>query len=293
MKNKQTQNLENPNLKFNLKQNTLIFTQLFKLIAKSFFKNVRGPLFTYIIPIFFTTLFYFLFSKENSSNRGSAILGYLALPCLTILTSLSTSIVEWKNSILLKRIDTTGISKKNFVFCLWLFYFLIGWSGVVVEIIAGLAIGTSDVIELYKNMNWGYFILAISLIALMTIGLATLIGGNFSDSGATEGTAMIIYFICIFFSGIMLDPRLFESVNGVRIFTYFIPLKYPVALLLFSQFSKGDWNHAGFNTGNWNDNGDANYHVFTSTWQPLLGAILIIVLLFILTSLTFKWHKKR
>ncbi|AKU80038.1 ABC transporter permease [Spiroplasma turonicum] len=278
---------------FSFKQSFLISTQLFKLIGKSFYKNVRGPLFTYVVPLFFTTLFYFLFSKENSTNKGSTILGYLALPCLTTITSLSSSIVEWKNSIFLKRVDTTGISKKNFVFSLWLFYFLVGWSGVIIEILAGMIIGGKDVIELYKDMNWGIFILAISLIALMAIGIATLIGGNVKDSGASEGIAMIIYFTCIFFSGVMLDPRLYESVEGVRIFSYLIPLKYPVALLLYSQYNSIDWNKAGFNIGSWVDNGDVKYENFTSTWQPLLGAILIIVLLFIISSLTFKWNNKK
>ncbi|AKX34392.1 ABC transporter permease protein [Spiroplasma litorale] len=279
-------------ISFSIKQNMLVFTQLFKLVGKSFYKNMRGPLFTYIIPIFFTTLFYFLFSSSYSS-KGTAILGYVALPCLTILTSLSSSIVEWKNSIFLKRVDTTGISKKSFVLCIWVFYFLVGWSGVLVELVAGIAIGQNDVLELYKNMNWGYFILAISLINLMTIGIATLIGGNLSDSGANEGISMIIYFICIFFSGIMLDPRLYETSEGIRIFTYFIPLKYPVSLLLFSQYKKGDWNSAGFNTGRWDDNQPITFADFTSTWQPVVGSLLIIVFLFVITSLTFKWHKKR
>ncbi|AOG60852.1 ABC transporter permease [Spiroplasma helicoides] len=284
-----------PKTNFNFKRNSLIFFQLFRLIGKAFYKNVRGPLFTYIIPIFFTTIFYFLFSSNNSSNKGSTLLGYIALPCLTILTSLSASIVEWKNSIFLKRMDTTGISKKNFILCIWIFYFMVGWSGVVVELLAGMAIGREDVIDLYKTMNWWFFILAISLINLMSIGIATLLGGNLSDDGANQGISMIIYFICIFFSGVMLDPRLYETSDGIRIFSYFIPLKYPVALLLFSQIEDGDWSNAGFNTGRWDvtRQPEPKFQDFTDTWQPVVGAILIIIALFVITALTFKWHKKR
>ncbi|QGS51938.1 ABC transporter permease [Spiroplasma tabanidicola] len=292
MKNK-TDNQKNYKVIFKHKKKLLVFKQLFKLIAKAFFKNVRGPLFSYVIPIFFTTIFYFLFSGQITTNKGSAILGYIALPCLTILTSLSASIVEWKNSVFLKRIDTTGISKKNFIFCIWSFYFLVSWSGVFLEILAGLAIGRNDVIELYKNLDWGYFILAISLITLMAIGIATLIGGNLSDDGANQGISMIVYFITIFFSGVMLDPRLYESVGSARYFTYFIALKYPVAILLFSQYKDGNWNDAGFNTGRWNPLEDAKFHDFTSTWQPVLGSLLIVIALFVISALTFKWNKKR
>ncbi|QBQ08030.1 ABC transporter permease [Spiroplasma gladiatoris] len=279
---------------FNLKNKSKIAFQLFRLISKSFYKNFRGPIFTYVVPVFFTIIFYYLFSSDLVVNKGSAILGYVVLPCLTTIINLSGSIVEWKNSIFLKRMETTGISRKTFILTIWLFYFLVGFSGVCLELIIGLIIGGNDVIELYKNMNWGFFILAVSLICLMSIGLATLLGGNLNDEGANQGIALMIYFLCIFFSGVMLDPRLYESTTALRIFTYFIPLKYPVFLLLFSQYSDGDWKNAGFNNGIWDNrqNPEPLYQNFTSTWQPIVGAILIIGLLFLISTLTFKWHRK-
>lgn len=88
---------------------------LFKLIGKSFYRNPRGPLFLYIVPVFFLVLFYFVLGNGmDNAGKVSLLSSYLLLPGLTILTSLAPAIVEWKNSVFLKRIDSTGVNKSLF-----------------------------------------------------------------------------------------------------------------------------------------------------------------------------------
>ncbi|AOG61035.1 ABC transporter permease [Spiroplasma helicoides] len=291
MKNKEK--LENE--LFIKKNNFLaVFGKLYMLIQKSYFKNVRGPLFTYVVPIFFTVMLYLLFKDTfNKGNPASALLGYFALPSLWVIVSLSSTIVEWKNSIFLKRVETTGINKPLFITTIALFYFMVTWTGVIVELIVGFSLDSEHAKILYKEMNWGYFFLAVCMLILVAISIGILLGGLMNDEGLSQGVSLIIYFICMFFSGIMLDPRLYEGTEGLRIFTYFVPLKYPVAILLFSQYQKGSWDTAGFNIGRWDERETPLFKDFTQTWQPVLGSILIISTLFTLGIFMFRWHKSR
>ncbi|QGS52074.1 hypothetical protein [Spiroplasma tabanidicola] len=96
----------------------------------------------------------------------------------------------------------------------------------------------------------------------------------------------------MFFSGTMLDPRLYEGVEGIRIFTYFVPLKYAVSIMLFSQYKNGTLESAGFNIGRYDDNEVPLFKDFSSTWQPVLGSILIIIAFSTLGIWRFRWHKK-
>ncbi|AXK51257.1 ABC transporter permease [Spiroplasma alleghenense] len=280
---------------FGLKRSLNIFGNLFVLISKSFFRNARGPLFMFIVPIFFMIMFFGIIG--NKASGGQSLYPYMLLPSLTILTSLAPAIVEWKNSVFLKRIDTTGVKKGMFLAALWLFYLLISLVALVVmfvvALIFGLIIkspeGMPSFISTLNKINWGWLLLATMLVSLTSIGLATLFGGLFSSEGAMQGVVMMVYFLSIFFSGIMLDPSLIETSKGMMIFTYFIPHKYSVSLFLYA--TQGSIN-SGWDSS-FNNHESFGGQNFTSTWQPILGAILIITALFVITSFTFKWSAKK
>ncbi|WP_338971251.1 ABC transporter permease [Spiroplasma endosymbiont of Panorpa germanica] len=288
-----TTNLEKS--EFGLKRSLNVFKNLFLLISKSFFRNARGPLFMFIVPIFFMIMFFSVIG--NKSSGGQSLYPYLLLPSLTILTSLAPAIVEWKNSVFLKRIDTTGVKKGMFLGALWLFYLLVSLVALVVMFIVALIIGeiikspegTKSFASTLSQINWGWLILATILVSLTSIGLATLFGGLFNSEGAMQGIVMMVYFFSIFFSGIMIDPSVVETSKGMMIFTYFIPHKYSVFLFLYAT-------QGSINSG-WDSS--FNNHVafggkdFTATWQPILGATLIIAALFLITVFTFKWSAKK
>ncbi|WP_027063419.1 ABC transporter permease [Mesoplasma seiffertii] len=275
----------------NLKKNTGIFTNLFKLVSKSFFRNPRGPLFMFIVPVFFMILFYFVLPQQGNIG-ASSLFGYTLLPALTILTSLAPAIVEWKNSVFLKRIDTTGVKKGMFLGAIWLFYLVVSLGALVFMILVAMAVGSGNsqmtFISSMKNVNWPLMILATIFVALTSIGIATLLGGLFSSEGGMQGIVMMIYFFSIFFSGIMIPPQVLMNSKFMIIFTYFVPHKYAVFLFLFAVQGKA----AGWDSS-FNKYPEINMQNFTATWQPVLGSILIIVTLFVATTLTFKWSAKK
>ncbi|AHI53452.1 ABC transporter ATP-binding protein [Spiroplasma sabaudiense Ar-1343] len=283
---------------FSFKNNLAVFANIFGLVRKSFFRNPRGPLFMFVVPIFFMIMFFAVIG--NNASGGMALYAYMLLPSMTILTSLAPAIVEWKNSVFLKRIDTTGVKKGVFIAALWVFYLLVSIVALVIMLTTGLLVSLiitpplgrdpelQTFVKTMSMVNWGAFIGSSILVSLTSIGLATLLGGLFNSDGALQGVVMMIYFFSIFFSGIMLPPEVIESSKGMIIFTYFIPHKYSVFLFLFAT--------QGAIAQGWDSS--FNNHIgigrdFTATWQPVLGALLIITALFLITAFTFKWTAKK
>lgn len=274
------------NKTFDFKTSGQNFLGLFKLIGKSFYRDARGPLFLYIVPVFFLILFYFVLGNQtDDSEKVSLLCSYLLLPGLTILTSLAPTIISWKSSVFLKRIDSTGVRKSLFLLALWVFYFLAGLSGILVQFLVALALGNKIFIDHLPNIQWGYFFLGIFYTIILAIALATLLGGLFNNQGAMQGITMMVYFLSIFLSGIMLYPTLYETSEFIRIFTYLIPQKYASFLILMAQDVNG--LAGAFNNVN------PNHADFTAIWQMVVGGLLFIIFFFLLSTFTFKWSAKK
>ncbi|ATZ21171.1 ABC transporter permease [Mesoplasma coleopterae] len=280
---------------FNFKKQSSIFKNLTLLVYKSFIKEPRSIIFMLIVPIFFSVMFFFIFGKE-----GKTLFNYALLPCLTVLTSLTPAIVEWKNSVFLKRIDITGVKKSMFIGSIWLVYLLAGIFFYIVvlsfnAILSIIALGTGDsnsFLKAFSSIKIGYLLLSIILICATSIALATLFGGIANSSGSIQGIVMMVYFFSIFLSGIMLPTESLFKSQGMVIFTYFIPHKYPVFLYMYS-FSKTGWTetYQGMQGTQVTFQGAVNS--FTSSWQPIVGSLAILAGLFTLTTFTFKWTAKR
>lgn len=276
----------------NIKKQSSIFNNLNLLVYKSFIKEPRSIIFMLIVPIFFSVMFFFIFKgNESAPFKGALLFNYALLPCLTVLTSLTPAIVEWKNSVFLKRIDITGVKKSMFIASIWLVYLLAGLFFYILVLCFNLVfsivvLGTgvnNDFLYSFKTINFGYLFLSIILICATSIALATLFGGIANSSGSIQGIVMMVYFFSIFLSGVMLPAQALFTNKGIVIFTYFIPHKYPVFLYMYA-----------FNSNGWiNGSVQGLEKSFTAIWQPIVGSFAILAVLFTLTTFTFKWTAKR
>ncbi|AVN62646.1 ABC transporter permease [Mesoplasma coleopterae] len=278
---------------FNFKKQSSVFKNLTLLVYKSFIKEPRSIIFMLVVPIFFSVMFFFIFKGKDETVTGALLFNYALLPCLTVLTSLTPAIVEWKNSVFLKRIDITGVKKSMFIASIWLVYLLAGLFFYFVVLsfnlifsIAVLGTGAkNDFINQFKVINFGYLFLAIILICATSIALATLFGGIANSSGSIQGVVMMVYFFSIFLSGVMLPAQSLFTSKGIVIFTYFIPHKYPVFLYMYAFNAEG-WKNSTQST-------QGLVKSFTDVWQPIVGSLAILAGLFTLTTFTFKWTAKR
>lgn len=284
--------------KIEFKSKINVFSALFYILNKSFFKTFKGIIYTFVLPLLFLIMFKFIFqsvafTKDPTTNNlinQINLLSYTLLPLATMLILLSSSIVEWKNSVFLKRIDNSGISKLSFIFVLWLYYFLISIVGFLFLFSFSFVLGQSDYINTFKNMNWGYIILGILLISFTSISLATLIGGIFDNNGIVQGIVVGIFFISIFMSGMLLSPAMFEKSDVTRYITYFIPFKHAMFVFLYGAFGVTNMKSPG---AIYNHSGYVRGFDYTQIWQPILIAVLLILIFLLVSLKTFKWSVTR
>lgn len=282
-----------------LKQSFNTFWAILFILTKSFIKTSKGFIYTFILPLVFMTMFKFIFQSMvfvpgddnmNEKIKQINLLSYTLLPFATMFVLCSTSIVEWKNSVFLKRIDNSGISKLSFIFTLWFFYLLISITGFLLMLVFSLVLGLTNYVKAFENMNWSYIILGILLLSLTAISLATLIGGVNNNVGVIQGVVLGIFFISIFMSGMLLSPAMFEKSDVTRYITYFIPFKHAMFVVLYGAFGAGSmtdynaiYNHANYARG----------YDYTQVWQPIIIATILIVVCLLISLKTFKWSATR
>ncbi|AGM24972.1 ABC transporter permease [Spiroplasma chrysopicola] len=285
--------------KIDFKATTNSFAAVLYILNKSFIKTPKGFLFTYILPIIFLVMFKFIFNsivfvpgndEINLLIKQVNLLSYTLLPLTTMLILLSSSIVEWKNSVFLKRIENSGISKIAFILSLWFFYFIISLSGLVLLFLISLPLGGQEYLSSFKSMGWGYIIFGIILISLVSIALSTFIGGITSNDGLVQGLVVGVFFISVFMAGILLSPAMIIKSDVTRYITYFIPFKHPVYVFLYGAYGNAPmdsfeaiYNHSNYTRG----------YDYTAVWQPILISLILIFALLGLSTKTFRWAAKK
>ncbi len=246
---------------------------LYRLFFKNYFFTGQGPFFAFILPLFLEVIVYIVFRGAVASGHattGSQIEGLILLPaCTTGLISLSVCIGEWKNSILLKRISATPLTKAEFILALLGFFTIVALVGIVWAFFWAYIILLVDKKDsVMKNINYGWLILSAVLVSSLSISMGILVGGLCSNETTAEAVGLTIYFPLVFMGGIMLPLYLLDKSEGMRIFTYFIPFKYSsfVNSLAWQNGSLEQYNQITHNIG--------NYKEFNALWQAPVFSVL-------------------
>ncbi|AGR41173.1 ABC transporter permease [Spiroplasma taiwanense] len=307
-KNKKLLNLVTIEEKNNFKSGKLLFWNLLLIISKAFIRSPKNIIFTIVVPIALAIMFFFIMGNKFGGHYS--LLVYTLLPSITVMLSLSTSIVEWKNSIFLKRIDNTGVKKINFLLALWLFYSLIVILSFFIMLIVMIIIGSAvkpaanfqganeipeiqySIFQILSKVNWFYMLLAFILVGFTSITIATFMGGILNQEGTVNGINLLVLFFSLFFSGLVIPPNLAISSEIMKIITYFIPFKYSVFLFFYISQRKITQPENGWNAP-FNNHGQSVGYDFTQTYQPILASIAIIIIFICLTLVTFKWVSKK
>ncbi len=294
-----TKNKTNKSFKLNRFR---MYKQLYSLFAKNYFKSFGGPFFTFGLPLFFLILFYFTvgpLTKQayNTDVKGHDIVGgYILLSSLTCgFNFLANRITEWKKSIFLKRLDTTPLTKWEFLFAIISFYFFICILGTIWMLLWAIIINPNQIHNWGLYTNFSYVVLGLFLNIIIAISFALLIGGISKSSSMTEGIVTLIYFPSIFLTGFVLPISLLstspDSQTVINAIGYFIPFKYSVTLFMHGWWYYHDPSMfkpiiSGMPV---NLKVDINTYGFSAWWQALLGALGYIAAFNIITPFVFQW----
>ncbi len=262
------------------------YTELLTLIFKSYRRSFSNIFFGFIQPIILFAVFYFIFTGLENSKPSEVVPGYILLAAIsTCLNGLSNMLSIWKDSILLKRLNITSLSKKSILSMLLLFFSLVSILAIIWMFLWSLFFiavqkGTSQVDTLLANINWGYLILSCLLLIITCSSMAILISGLVVGQNKTQAFISMFFFPSAFLGGIIIPlSKLNNTSEGMKWFTCFIPFKYSVI------FSNMAWNNGALPT-----NSIFNNHLI---WLVALIGFIIPILIMLCSFKTFNWTNKK
>ncbi len=198
--------------------------------------------FSYYIRTFDAILLTFIFPVLMLFMLGPVMPAQTLLPGMWLLPGMTTaffflpkSLVQWRNSSLIKRIGITPIKPWEFITSIALvsmalstlgFFMMMGISAMINEWIpffTTVSTTSPTGTEMVKNafnwgeVNWLHTILGYFNIMILSLATAFLIGMFARTEGQAFGTGVTLYFIIGFLGGILLN---FIIINNIDVLNY-------------------------------------------------------------------------
>ena len=220
---------------------------IFKLINTYFFKNKVGLLFSVLFPLFFMLVFFivgsYAASGENkeimgmdtkNNNMAYFANGFPAFMTLTIcplsMLSLPTMNIEFRNSILLKKVKSSAVSKYEYNSIVFGYFMMMTFCATIITLTIYFLflIGNYDLI---KNFNWGTLIFGIFTLMIISITFAMFISTFIKSSFACQIINIGIVLISLALSGQFLPIYLVGRIDAIKYINLFSPLGYSQAAI--------------------------------------------------------------
>lgn len=202
-----------------------------QLINRHFWKSKTGPLSAFIIPIFLMIM-YRVLAKDNIEIFASGLPSYFSFSILPLcFISLSQMIVEFKTSIILRKIYNSKITVIKFIFLVFSFNFLaILFASIFIFLIYLIFINTK-VNEVLKDINWGELIYSLLNFYICSLTLGALMGIIFSKVNLVIVLGFCLIIISTTFSGQFIPLSVISSSDAIKYISLFSPISYSLNML--------------------------------------------------------------
>lgn len=202
---------------------------IFLLLNTHFWKSKIGPISSIVMPLLYMVIYAVIGTNTVFFSGLSSYLSFSILP-LTII-SMPLALVEFKSSIILRKISTSSITA--FKFCLLMFgYYLI------VTIISNLIVITlcatflnKDAPEIFKTINWGQFIYSLLMVYISSLSVGLLLGVLIKKANQAQIFGFLILFISIILAGQLMPLSVLGSVDAIKYISLFSPISYSMSLM--------------------------------------------------------------
>ncbi|WP_283272474.1 ABC transporter ATP-binding protein/permease [Spiroplasma sp. SV19] len=240
---------------------------LIDLILKYYYKGFFVPIFLIVYPILLLFLSGFAFKQLNNNPVQSihTLVGSIAMvQAMSVgIFIIPETILEFKNSVLMKRIGATNIKPVFFVLSVMLvglvfiitsFLWTLLWAGIFF----GQSFGWK---EIAAPNHFGPAIPFVVLVFISTLSLGLMLASVFKSTTAFIAASNIIFMPIALLSGTFIPAELINASNVLKYVTYVNPFKYTM-----DPFLKA-WSGQEF--------------VFTSTYGVYLGVSLGLIGMYI------------
>ncbi|WP_381415141.1 ATP-binding cassette domain-containing protein [Spiroplasma endosymbiont of Anurida maritima] len=202
---------------------------LINLMMKYYYKGVAVPFFMFVFPIIILFLQGFAFESQGAVGVHTIIGSIAMVQAMSVgIFVIPQTIVEFKTSVLMKRIGATNIKPITFVISVMLvgllfiiiaFLWTMLWGGIMF----GTQFGWSNV-ALPKNILASIPFILIVFASSIAIGMA--IASVCKSMTSLIAISNIIYMPIAFLSGAFLPVELINNSDVLKYITYINPFKY-------------------------------------------------------------------
>ncbi|WPL38948.1 ABC transporter permease [Malacoplasma iowae] len=271
----------------------------FSLINKYFWKTKIGPIFSIVLPFIFMVIYFVLGSSSDSKDKlGYFINGFPAYLSMSIIplsiVTLPSMNIEFKNSILLRKIKTSGINKFEYNLICIIYFFIASILFSIITIILFALFSVSDISRL-GSINWGTLTYGIILLSLVSISFGMFISTFIKTSLSSQLIGFAIFILTLTLSGQFIPVDVISGVEAIKYISLLSPLNYATNIFNIASLkavshstnSIFDFTNDFIFTG-FSDKPITLYNV----WQKILFAFAPFLLIGVFETLSihfFKW----
>ncbi len=213
-----------------------------ELINRHFFKSLIGIVMSLSLPLMFMIVYFIIGTYKNDPSMfGSSLATYYSFAILPIsFISLPLLIVEFKSSIILRKIAVSKITSLSFSFILFTYYFIVN---IVIFIFTTLLYAiflNKNAPTYFSYYNWGELIYAIINVMVLSSTIGFFMGVILKRSAMTQALGMAILFLTQILSGQLMPMSIIATVPPLKYICLLSPMSYPMGLMnnILLQFPK-------------------------------------------------------
>ncbi|MDE6289658.1 MAG: ABC transporter permease [Ureaplasma sp.] len=225
---------------------------LFLLINKYFWKSIIGPVFAIAIPLIFMLIFYGLsFSKDRPYtyiNSFGGIISFTVFPLCFF--ALSSTNLEFKKSIILRKLKNENFSKSKYISILIGYYLMIIFGFCLINTVIfylfclnptrfepstinGLTKSTTFK-DSISNINIGSLLFSFLLLIIQTISFSLLISVVCNNPITVQFAGFGMMMLTLILSGQILPIVQWVQISFFKYLTLINPIGYPINLINIS-----------------------------------------------------------
>lgn len=202
-----------------------------ELINKHFWKSRTGPLSALTLP-FFLMLIYRILGQDDITLFTSGLAAYFSFSILPLcFISLPQMIVEFKTSIISRKISISKITKSKFSLIILSYNFIAIFAAtLIITLLYAIFLG-SEAPKVFENIKWPELIYSLFNIYISCLSFGLLIGVLINKIILIQIIAFLLIIISITFSGQFIPVNVLARSLAIKIFTLFSPTSYSLNMM--------------------------------------------------------------
>ena len=300
------------------------FLAIISLINKYFWKTKFVPLMSILLPLAVMIIYFFVDNTSDAVDGLPPTLFVASLPSFISLSILPFLLMtlpqmhsDFKNSILLRRIKISNISKIEYLFLLYTFAATMSLVFVIITFLIFLAFGNSTLFEpvgsnqlsFMQNIDWLGVVYGILMLLISGISIGFFIGMISPNSLAAQMIGLGVFMISLVLGGQIIPLFLMSGIDNIFIATLPSPLNYSLGILntaIIPTFQGGINNFTIIENNAFNletfrvnglpsDNPGLVLSIVYDGWQKMLNLIVPWFIFALFTGFNyrfFKWSRR-